>query len=341
MYKYWKILGVLSAVAVFSATEANAFHHRHGGWGSSGGSWGSYGSSGGSWGSYGSSGGSSGGWGSSGGHHYRSWGSSGGSSGGWGSSGGSSGGYVVHHGSSGGSSGGSNGGHYMPSAPAQPMQPAMPPMPDQPGPAPIDALPGDAPAPAPAADGTTYHPTYGPVRTAATVSVSVPANAKIFVNGLATTSIGAERQYVSRGLRAGAKYSYTVRAEIVRDGKTVTETQTVQLKAGETANLAFSFSGNAEEGTAAGPVKTKLTLNVPAEAKVFLSGQQMNMTGDIREFTTTQLNAGEEWSDYTVRVELNRDGQIVSKDQTITLKAGDDRELSFDFDSAQVASNPR
>jgi len=164
--------------------------------------------------------------------------------------------------------------------------------------------------------------------------VSVPADAKVFVNGRATTSTGAERQYVSRGLEDGQRYSYEVRAEITRDGKTVTETKVAQLTAGSQTNLTFSLTGSQETATAKAP-RTALKVNVPADAKVYLSGKETSSTGPVREFSTTSLNDGESWDNYTVRVVSNGE----TKEQTISLKAGDSRELTFDFKTAEVASS--
>ena len=45
---------------------------------------------------------------------------------------------------------------------------------------------------------------------------------------------------VSHDLQPGARYNYTIRAEFVRDGKTVTEDKTLQLAAGQTAGLDFT-----------------------------------------------------------------------------------------------------
>ena len=80
----------------------------------------------------------------------------------------------------------------------------------------------------------------------ALLNVSAPAEAKIFVNGTQTTSTGTQRQYVSRGLTAGNRYEYEIRAEIVRDGNTQTETKTVTLGPGEETNLSFNFEGKQE-----------------------------------------------------------------------------------------------
>ncbi len=77
------------------------------------------------------------------------------------------------------------------------------------------------------------------VDNSAMLTVSVPADAKVFVNGHATTSTGANRNYISRDLKPGATYTYHVRAEFTREGQPVSEEQTVQLGVGQTRALAF------------------------------------------------------------------------------------------------------
>lgn len=161
--------------------------------------------------------------------------------------------------------------------------------------------------------------------------VDVPADAKIFVNGSTTTSTGASRQFVSRDLQSGFNYTYEVKAEVVRDGKTVEQVKTINLRAGQTANVAFDFE-------AAQSVETSLTVRVPAGAKVYLAGNKTNATGEVRVFRTTGLTEGTAWSDYTIRVEMEVEGRVVSEEKQITLKAGDAKELQFDLDAEKVAS---
>jgi uncharacterized protein (TIGR03000 family) len=323
-----KALAILAIAGVFCAQEAQAgFHHR--GWGGRG--YG-YGSSGGGWG-YGSSGGyggygSRGGWGSSGGYGYGSSGGYGyGSSGGWGSSGGygygSSGGYG--YGSSGGYSGGYNGGYAPPApgtAPAAPgtTAPVTPPAPSN----------APAPAPAPVPGPTTYHPTYGPERTSATLSVKVPAEAKVFVNDRPTMSTGEQREFVSRNLQAGARYNYDVRVEFIRNGEPVIENKSVQVTAGQTANL--DFTGESIESTAENNAPTTLTVHVPENAKLYLGGRETKSTGSVREFRTTRLPAGSNWADYTIRAVVDQDGKQLVSEQTISIKAGASRDITINFD---------
>ncbi len=120
------------------------------------------------------------------------------------------------------------------------------------------------------------------------------------------------------------------------DGRTVTETKTIQLGAGESGNLAFDFSpeGIKQADAAA---RTTVTLHVPADAKVYLSGHEMTATGPIRQFSTSRLSTGQEWTNYNVRATIERDGQLVTKEQTISLHGGEAQDIQFDFDTNQLA----
>jgi uncharacterized protein (TIGR03000 family) len=84
---------------------------------------------------------------------------------------------------------------------------------------------------------------------------------------------------------------------------------------------------------------TKLTLHVPAEAKVTLAGTAMKTPGEIRRYATNALPAGQAWRDYTVHVELVRDGKTLTEDRQITLTGGAAQELSIDFGGSQLAKN--
>lgn len=69
--------------------------------------------------------------------------------------------------------------------------------------------------------------------------VSLPADAKLAIDGHVTTSTSTERSFVSPALEAGKDYQYTITAELVRDGKNVTESKTIVVRAGETTSVNF------------------------------------------------------------------------------------------------------
>ncbi len=84
-------------------------------------------------------------------------------------------------------------------------------------------------------------------------------------------------------------------------------------------------------------VKTRLTLHVPANAKVTLAGVATKQTGEVRQYSTTRLNAGQVWDDYTVVVEMENGSQMLREERVIRLTGGEAQELSINFDSTQVA----
>ncbi len=96
------------------------------------------------------------------------------------------------------------------------------------------------PAPAPA-EGTKTSSLPTPAR----VIVSLPAEAKLFVDGqLTRTSDKAVRTFMTPELEEGVEYRYVMKAEIVRNGQTQTETQTVIVKAGTEARAEFATLGD-------------------------------------------------------------------------------------------------
>lgn len=150
----------------------------------------------------------------------------------------------------------------MVTAPGQPTPAAKkpvipapnPPTPDTTTPAPGTATPD---VPGPTVTPNIENPTPGVPTTIVTpdssgiLTVWVPADAKVIINGMATKSTGSRRQFVSYDLKSGFSYKYEVRAEVVRDGKIVEDTKTVVLTAGANAGLAFGFNIVPTEGLVA------------------------------------------------------------------------------------------
>jgi uncharacterized protein (TIGR03000 family) len=265
---------------------------------------------------YGSSGYGSSGYGSSG-YGSTSYGSSGHRSSvvSYGSSGGSSGGYQYgHFGSSGGGSsgGGSSGGVSYESGYGSSGSSWSTP-----------------------SDGVIYEGSSGsmaPIITPTTsvepdaihLYVQVPDSAKVFINGKATTSTGATRHYVSRGVEAGSSYRFEIRAEVGEGEQKLVEERSVVIAGGrrETVQIAFREAPR--------QLETKVTLRVPADAKVTLAGNSTESHGELRTFTTANLKEGMVWDDYTV--EVTHQGQ--TKKQQLRLVAGDQLELAFQFEDS-------
>jgi len=103
---------------------------------------------------------------------------------------------------------------------------------------------GDKPAPAPKKPETLKKPaapsdTRGPAP--ATIVVTLPADARLSFNGAATTSTSGTRVFNSPALEPEQTYVYTIKAELVRDGQTVTVAREVKVRAGEETRVQVEF----------------------------------------------------------------------------------------------------
>jgi len=82
--------------------------------------------------------------------------------------------------------------------------------------------------------------TEGPA--ASTILVNLPADARLSVDGAKTTSTSSTRTLVTPDLEPGYDYVYTLQANVVRDGQTVTQSQRVTVRAGEQTRVSFDFA---------------------------------------------------------------------------------------------------
>lgn len=173
----------------------------------------------------------------------------------------------------------------------------------------------------------------------AVIEVTVPSDAKVFVNDKETTSTGNSRSYVSNNLQAGQTYLYKFRVEFVQDGQAFVKNESVKLSAGDRVALSFGAGEQPELMSATG-TKTELKLTVPENAKVFLAGSATDQTGAMRTYATHRLSEGQTWADYTVRVEAEVNGKTEVREETLTVTGGESYELAFDFgnDADQLAA---
>lgn len=121
-------------------------------------------------------------------------------------------------------------------------EPAAPALPGTPTPGP-GTEPANPTSPTP---GTPALPLPKTSSTAAensgVLTVWVPYDAKVSINGNETHSTGSRRQYVSYGLQSGMSYKYVVKVQVVRNGELQEESKTEVLTAGNVKAVAFGFN---------------------------------------------------------------------------------------------------
>jgi uncharacterized protein (TIGR03000 family) len=77
------------------------------------------------------------------------------------------------------------------------------------------------------------------------VTVRLPADAKLFVDGVACPLTSDTRSFATPALQPGQRYFYTMRVELVRDGVTQSDSQRVVLEAGQASNVTFPTAATA------------------------------------------------------------------------------------------------
>ena len=82
-----------------------------------------------------------------------------------------------------------------------------------------------------------------PKKEGGTLTISLPADARLLFNGVAAGGTGGVRTFQTPPLEAGQSYQYTLTAEVVRDGRTERATGTVIERAGETSQISLSPNG--------------------------------------------------------------------------------------------------
>jgi uncharacterized protein (TIGR03000 family) len=153
----------------------------------------------------------------------------------------------------------------------------------------------------------------------ATVVVRAPLDVHITVNGKPADRTEATQVFTTPTLDAGRTYSYEFRAEATRDGKTVTRTRKVIVKAGQESTADFSDLTQAD-----GPAH--VIIAAPADARVTVDGVEIPATA--RSFNTPSLEAGRKYY-YTVKATMTRDGRAVNDNQHVVLESGKDVKVEF------------
>lgn len=164
------------------------------------------------------------------------------------------------------------------------------------------------------------------------IVVYVPEAATVFVNGHRMKTPGEVRRFVSDRLKPGKAYAYELRAEMVRNGKKLVRTEHIDLKAGRVEEIDFDFSDTvpAMQPVVGTNPDTLLTVVVPADAMVFLNGEDSVSVGNVRRFVTNDLGVGKTWKDYEIRVEFERNGKTIVETKKINLFSGEKQEVEFE-----------
>jgi uncharacterized protein (TIGR03000 family) len=167
----------------------------------------------------------------------------------------------------------------------------------------------------------------------AMVMVKAATDVKVTFNGVATNRRSEEEVFLTPDLRPGRTYAYQVKAEAYRDGKKVTRTRRVLVRAGTRSRVDFSDMGTAvasNDGESA-----RVTVLLPQDTRLYIAGKAYGTTSK-QTFTTPRLKKGKSYH-YSIKAERLDDGQADVR--RVNVQAG--KEVTVDFRQRNLASADR
>lgn len=93
-----------------------------------------------------------------------------------------------------------------------------------------------------------FNPTNAANANEATIVVHMPAQANLTIEGQPTQQRSDTRTFTSPPLQAGKTYTYTLRAEMNRDGRLQNVKKTVDVQAGQRSEVTIDFNDANREG---------------------------------------------------------------------------------------------
>jgi len=75
----------------------------------------------------------------------------------------------------------------------------------------------------------------------ATLVINLPADAKLSIDDAVTTSQTGTRVFSTPALETGKEFYYTVKGELLRDGRTITTSERVKVQAGQQTRVTLEF----------------------------------------------------------------------------------------------------
>jgi uncharacterized protein (TIGR03000 family) len=175
-------------------------------------------------------------------------------------------------------------------------------------------------------EGTTALPAGAP----AAVLVRLPADARLYANQRLTGLTSGERQFQTPELPAGQEFHYNFRMEVERDGKAVSESRQVVVRAGEKIRVEF-----VDPSDTLAADRARVSVKLPADARLFVDGQLTDLASENRAFDSTKLEAEKEYF-FLVTAEVTRDGQKQAQTQRIVVRAGEKVRVDFSELDGQV-----
>jgi uncharacterized protein (TIGR03000 family) len=104
------------------------------------------------------------------------------------------------------------------------------------------------------------------------------------------------------------------------------------------AELLRGMRAKQETAVAVKSAPARITVQLPADAKLFVDNTPCPLKSDRRSFQTPALEQGRKYY-YTLRMEVERDGQTMVRSQRVVMTAG--QEVNVQLGDSQLAQTER
>jgi uncharacterized protein (TIGR03000 family) len=84
-------------------------------------------------------------------------------------------------------------------------------------------------------------------------------------------------------------------------------------------------------------VTARVTVRLPAQARLWVNDVPCPLTSDTRSFVTPTLQPGQKYA-YTLRAQVEREGQRLTETRQVPVAAGRQVNVRFDFATVSTAS---
>jgi uncharacterized protein (TIGR03000 family) len=168
----------------------------------------------------------------------------------------------------------------------------------------------------------------------ATVVISAPRDVTVTFNGQVTNRTSEVESFQTPNLTPGRSYAYQVKAEAVRDGKKVTRSKRVLVRAGGRSRVDFTDMDTVAASTETSDSARVLVL-LPEGSRLYVDGKAYG-TSARQTFTTPKLEKGKVYY-YTVKSERMEDNKADTR--RVNVEAGKD--VTVDFRDRNVVSAGR
>jgi uncharacterized protein (TIGR03000 family) len=171
------------------------------------------------------------------------------------------------------------------------------------------------------------------------VTIEIAEGAKLTVDGTEVAVPSGKQTFVTPTLDPNRVYFYEMKAAAKKDGKDVSVSKRISVKAGQTVSVKLT---ELKPWTAPKPDNkeetAQISVKLPKEAQLYVDGVLCPLTSAERAFDTPPLAKGKTFQ-YTLKAEITREGKTVSETKRISVAAG--KQVAVEFEKLPVLAASR